>query len=131
MSFNLIIIAFFRQTAQCLAFIKKVTYTPLDKSRKAFLELRRLKALLKRALEELNFHLMSDQAPPETSQNPLVAYVVSAFEEFGKVTWPTKEQATLLTGIVVAVSFVLVVLLGLFDFGLSELYREALKQFSS
>lgn len=60
----------------------------------------------------------------------MTGYFVSAFEEFGKVTWPTKEQAALLTGVVVAVSFVMAVLIGAFDLGLSELYKLALEKIS-
>lgn len=55
--------------------------------------------------------------------NPVVAYFVSAFEEFGKVTWPTKEQAALLTGVVVGVSIVVAALIGVVDFGFSEAYQ--------
>ncbi|QQR54919.1 preprotein translocase subunit SecE [Candidatus Peregrinibacteria bacterium] len=65
------------------------------------------------------------------SKNPIVAYFVGAFEEFGKVTWPTKEQAALLTGIVVAVSLLFALVLGAYDFGLSALYQWVLEQFSS
>lgn len=63
----------------------------------------------------------------KSSHNPVVAYVKSAFEEFGKVTWPTKEQAALLTGIVVGVSLVVGVYLGLLDLGLSQGYQALLK----
>lgn len=64
-------------------------------------------------------------------QNPVVAYVQSALEEFGKVTWPTKEQAALLTGIVVAVSFFMAVLIGALDLGFAQLYQLALDKFTS
>ncbi len=65
------------------------------------------------------------------SKNPVVAYFSGAFEEFGKVTWPTKEQAALLTGIVIAVSVVSAAFLGLYDFGLSSLYQFVLEKLSS
>ncbi len=73
------------------------------------------------------------EKPPskQTKQNPVVAYLVSALEEFGKVTWPTKEQAALLTGIVVAVTLVTAVLIGAFDLGLSELYKWVLAKLSA
>jgi preprotein translocase SecE subunit len=58
-----------------------------------------------------------------SKRNPVSEYFVSAFDEFGKVTWPTKEQAAMLTGIVIAVSLVTAVLIGAFDLGLSELYQ--------
>lgn len=60
-----------------------------------------------------------------------MAYLVSAFEEFGKVTWPTKEQAALLTGIVVAVTLVTAVVIGAYDLGLSELYKWVLEKISA
>lgn len=69
---------------------------------------------------------MSEKTSSSSKRNPVVAYFTSAWEEFGKVTWPTKEQAALLTGIVVAVSFAMAVLIGAFDLGLSELYKLAL-----
>lgn len=69
---------------------------------------------------------MSEKPSSSSKRNPVVAYFTSAWEEFGKVTWPTKEQAALLTGIVVAVSFIMAVLIGAFDLGLSELYKLAL-----
>ena len=62
----------------------------------------------------------------KTSQNRIVAYFSGAFEELAKVTWPTKEQAALLTGIVVGVSFFLAVLIGLADLGLSQGYQALL-----
>lgn len=72
---------------------------------------------------------MSDKS--SSKRNPVVEYFASAFEEFGKVTWPTKEQAALLTGIVVAVSLVTAVLIGGFDLGLSELYKLVLDKLAS
>jgi preprotein translocase SecE subunit len=63
----------------------------------------------------------------KSSQNPVIAYFRSALEEFGKVTWPTKEQAALLTGIVVGVSLVVGLYLGLLDLGLSQGYQALLK----
>jgi len=62
--------------------------------------------------------------------NAIVNYFTSAFEEFGKVTWPTKEQAALLTGIVVAVTLATAILIGAFDLGLAELYKWVLEKIS-
>ncbi|MEK9160154.1 MAG: preprotein translocase subunit SecE [Patescibacteria group bacterium] len=73
---------------------------------------------------------MSEKSSSSSKRNPVVAYFSSAWEEFGKVTWPTKEQAALLTAIVVAVSFVMAVLIGAFDLGLSELYKLVLDKIS-
>jgi len=56
-------------------------------------------------------------------ENPVAAYFKSAFEEFSKVTWPTKEQAALLTGIVVGVSLILAILVGVLDLGFSQGYK--------
>jgi preprotein translocase SecE subunit len=73
---------------------------------------------------------MIDKTTKTRSQNVVIAYFASAFEEFGKVTWPTKEEAALLTGITVAVSLVMAVLIGAFDIGLAELYQLALDKIS-
>lgn len=62
-------------------------------------------------------------------ENPFVAYFVGAFEEFNKVTWPTKEQAVLLTAVTVVVSLALAGLLALLDLGLSEVYQGLLSLF--
>ncbi len=58
--------------------------------------------------------------------NPVISYFVTAFEEFKKVTWPTKEQAALLTAIVIGVSLVMALVIAALDLGLSELYQMAL-----
>jgi len=74
---------------------------------------------------------MSEKSAPIAKQNPLVSYFKSALEEFGKVTWPTREQAALLTGIVVAVSVFVAILIGALDLGFSQLYQLALDKFTS
>lgn len=74
---------------------------------------------------------MTAKKTASESKNPIVAYFVGAFEEFGKITWPTKEQAALLTGIVVGVSLVCALALGLYDFGLNSLYQFVLEKLSS
>ena len=71
---------------------------------------------------------MTEKSPRSSKKNSVLDYLRSAFEEFGKVTWPTKEQATLLTAIVVAVSLITGVLIGAFDLGLTELYQLALEK---
>jgi preprotein translocase SecE subunit len=55
--------------------------------------------------------------------NSIVTYFSDSFEEYRKITWPTKEQAALLTAIVVVVSIIAIALIGFSDFGLSELYQ--------
>jgi preprotein translocase SecE subunit len=74
---------------------------------------------------------MTAKKSASDSRNFFVAYFQSAFEEFGKITWPTKEQAALLTGIVVAVSVAFGILLGAYDLGLSALYQFLLEKLSS
>lgn len=49
--------------------------------------------------------------------------MADAFEEFGKVTWPTKEQAALLTAITLVFSLVVIIFIALVDLGFSELYQ--------
>lgn len=77
---------------------------------------------------------MKDAAPSSHSSKPsknrVVAYFSGSIEEFGKVTWPTKEQAALLMGIVVVVSLFFMIILGVFDLGINELYQLLLKTFS-
>lgn len=63
----------------------------------------------------------------KTRENPVIEYFKGALEEFGKITWPTKEQAVLLTGIVVAVTAVTAVLIAIVDLGLSEAYEALLR----
>ncbi len=62
----------------------------------------------------------------KTRENPVVEYFKGALEEFGKITWPTKEQAVLLTAIVVGVTAVSAVLIAVFDLGLSKAYEALL-----
>jgi len=61
--------------------------------------------------------------------NKLVGYFKDSFSELGKVTWPTKDQAVLLTVIVIAFCVVFAGFLGLLDFvfgiGLEELLKLA------
>jgi preprotein translocase SecE subunit len=56
-------------------------------------------------------------------ENAITTYIKSAIEEFGKITWPTKEQAALLTGVVIIVSIIVSIMIGLVDFGFSEAYQ--------
>lgn len=55
-------------------------------------------------------------------RNPVQAYLSSAFEEFGKVTWPTQKQTALLTALTLVISLVLAAFIGGVDFGFSALY---------
>lgn len=58
--------------------------------------------------------------------NPVFSYFITAFDEFKKVTWPTKEQAALLTAIVIGVSLLMSIIIAALDLGLSQLYQMAL-----
>lgn len=72
------------------------------------------------------------QEPSQVSiSGAIVGYFKGAFEEFRKVTWPTKEQAALLTAITIGFGGVTAVLLALVDFGLTEAFKALLKAFSS
>lgn len=62
-------------------------------------------------------------------QNFITAYLQQAWEELSKVTWPTKEQAALLTGIVVIASALSALVIALYDLGLNELYQLLLNAF--
>lgn len=77
---------------------------------------------------------MKDVSPAphssKTSKSRVVSYFSGSIEEFGKVTWPTKEQAALLMGVVVAVSLLFTIFLGAFDLGINELYQLLLKSLS-
>lgn len=60
------------------------------------------------------------------SSNPVIAYFSSAWEEFGKVTWPTKEQAALLTAVTLVVSGLVVLFIAGLDLGFSQAYKALL-----
>lgn len=62
----------------------------------------------------------------ERKENFIVSYFKSALSEFGKITWPTKEQAAILTGITVAVSLIVAAFIGLVDLGFSQAYQALL-----
>lgn len=61
----------------------------------------------------------------------IIGYFKGALEEFRKVTWPTKEQAALLTAITVGFGTIVALLLALADFGFNEAFQALLKAFSS
>ena len=53
----------------------------------------------------------------------LTGYFVDSWHELKKVTWPTKNQAIKLTGIVLGFCLVSALVLGLVDGGFSYLYK--------
>ncbi len=69
--------------------------------------------------------------PHSTISGAIVGYFKGAFEEFRKVTWPTKEQAALLTAITVVFGTLVALLLAIVDFGFSEAFSALLKGFSA
>ncbi|MBU1151977.1 preprotein translocase subunit SecE [Patescibacteria group bacterium] len=54
--------------------------------------------------------------------NFIVNYFREAYQELHKVTWPTKNQAVRLTGLVIVFCVIVALLLGALDFGLNEAY---------
>ena len=58
--------------------------------------------------------------------NKIKEYFRESFEELTKVTWPTQNQAIVLTGVVMVFILVVAVLLGLTDLGLNKLQEFAL-----
>lgn len=52
------------------------------------------------------------------------SYLKESFEEFRRITWPTKEQAVLLTVATLVSSAVVAGLIALLDLGFSELYAK-------
>ena len=53
--------------------------------------------------------------------NPIAQFVRESRIELRKVVWPTRQEATRLTVVVIAVSVVVGVILGGFDFGIAQL----------
>jgi preprotein translocase subunit SecE len=59
--------------------------------------------------------------------NRFANYIRDSFQELTKVTWPTKNQAVRLTGIVLGFCLVFSIFLALVDFGANEGYTWLLK----
>lgn len=59
--------------------------------------------------------------------NRFTNYVRASLQELTKVTWPTKNQAVRLTGIVLGFCLVFAVFLALVDFLANEGYTQLLK----
>lgn len=74
--------------------------------------------------------MTSTSKAKKDSTNAVVGYFQGAWQEFGKVTWPTKEQAALLTAVSIVVSGLIALLIGLADLGLSQIYQLLLDLFS-
>lgn len=50
------------------------------------------------------------------TKNPVLKYFVEAFQELRKVTWPTRNQAIILTGVVLAFTAITAVFIGGLDY---------------
>mgnify|MGYP001009172371 CR=1 FL=1 len=61
-------------------------------------------------------------AQPEKEENRLIRYFREVRAEVGKVVWPTRQAALRLTGIVLAVMFVMSAALGLVDWLFTRLF---------
>lgn len=55
-------------------------------------------------------------------ENRIIRYFKQTRAELKKVTWPTREEAIRLTGIVLAVTVVMAVFLGLLDYLLTTVF---------
>ncbi len=75
--------------------------------------------------------MANSSAPKFSPLKALRDYFSGAIQEFHKVTWPTKEQAAMLTGVVVIFSLIMALLIAAFDLGLTELYQLLLEQFTA
>ncbi len=64
---------------------------------------------------------MADKNEKEKKPNPISKWWRETLGELRKVTWPTTEEATRLTKIVIIVMFAMAFVLGLLDFIFSEL----------
>ena len=61
-------------------------------------------------------------AQPEKKENRVVRYFKEVRAEVGKVVWPTRQEALRLTGIVLAVMFVMSAAFGLVDWLFTRLF---------
>jgi preprotein translocase subunit SecE len=58
--------------------------------------------------------------------NSIISYFQDSLVELRQVRWPTRQQAIRLSMIVIAFTLACTVLLGIVDFGLSELLKQIL-----
>ncbi len=61
------------------------------------------------------------EAATKAGPNPIIRYLRETRAEVAKVTWPTREEWIRLSGIVLAVTVIMAVILGLADFVGSQL----------
>ena len=53
---------------------------------------------------------------------PVREYIIDTGAELSKVKWPTREQVRNLTAVVLAVTFAMSLILGVFDFGFEQMF---------
>ncbi len=66
---------------------------------------------------------MAKEKSLSLTNNPIVQYLKEARVEMSKVSWPTREEALRLTGIVLAVTAAMAAFLGLLDAIFGTLFR--------
>jgi preprotein translocase SecE subunit len=54
----------------------------------------------------------------------ITRYFINAFEEFNKITWPTKDTAIKLTLIVLVCCLIAIILFGALDLGLQKIFEK-------
>ena len=59
----------------------------------------------------------------EKMKDAIANYVKGSFEEIRKVTWPTKNQAVLLSAIVIVFCLIAAAFLGVLDFLFNEVFN--------
>lgn len=65
------------------------------------------------------------------TKNPVLKYFIEAFQELRKVTWPTRNQAVILTGVVLAFTVVMAVFIGGLDYVFTLGYNELFTLFKN
>ena len=66
---------------------------------------------------------MAKKKSKAKSDNPIVAYLKQTQAEIRKVHWPSRREATNLTGVVLAVTIVMSIFLSGMDFLFAQLVR--------
>ena len=54
---------------------------------------------------------------------PMARFLRDAYQELRKAQWPTPEQTARLTGLVVAISVLMAIILGLADLGFDRIFE--------
>ena len=67
--------------------------------------------------------LVNKSVTVNAKENPIVKYFKDTRAELRKVTWPTREEATNLTVVVLVVTFTMAMILGAVDFLFAQFFR--------